>query len=715
MAWHSEPIIPGQPLEIPRPGTKGTFNRTLEVYMDDPVQEAKRWGAPSPTPPHVWVPQYGTLDTPLDLSNNFEPQSRGDFANCGGSGCVGVLVPTGERKPLASSENSLVLARLRGYLNITSDKANLPYHFGFHLDNAVSLTIFNNAQSRVEAIVRPVVSQSTNWRATKGIRFLEPGLYPIEIMYVQEGGWAVLEMSTRVGDYLDIEDTVLNTASLASDNFVVTPPSMFFQTSDGSNPMSAGADTVTCWQCPRQHAGKGGTAGCDQYLGRGYTCNSAAICERCTTEDFCGELCLRCGGATPYCAQKPGELFHECVECTADTQCPNGRCDPTTKTCQGCNDDADCSTTTGHCDLSAGSPTRNTCTGCNDDVDCPGRQVCNVSNSTCVECTRNDHCAPNQVCAPDIKQCVECNQNSDCERGQSCSNHACVTCSTNDSCAGNSCNCCPAGTQCAALAPGASPSCVECTQDSDCTDGKKCDPVDGRCVDTIPECNTSERCGTSCVKCPADRPFCFDGQVCVACRSDLECGSGEFCLSGECASCTTDRHCGLNCEACGKEDPANPNAPLKPFCLSNGSPATSACVGCRADADCPGGTCDPNTNTCISTTGCEENCAASGKVCNGSTCVECFADAHCPCGGTCDVATGSCTESCNDGGDCLGTQFCSTVTQQCEDGRRKPGTAPNGGSFCCETTAADLTSTGTGAFLAMVLVGFLLLYSRRSL
>lgn len=662
----------------------------------------------------------GRLDTVFDLSNDApafpeDPGAFGDFSSagpifCPAAGCPGAEVVvdgdgTRQRAPFltaGSTANQTFVARFRGYLNVTPDKVAQPIHYGIFANNAASLTIFNNAQAPAEAIIVPSSTERETWRSTRGIRFSEPGLYPVEILYIQQTGPAALELSARSGAFTDFEGALVETPPIGSNQgFALLTPSTFFQTTDGS--------VTTCTQCPRMYAGKGGTAGCEQDLGRGYTCNDAAICERCASEDFCGELCLECRGSTPYCDMRPGKVFHECVECTEDSQCPNGRCDPITKTCKGCNDNADCPGT-GRCDLATAL-----CVGCNDDTDCPDRQVCDVPSSNCVQCTRDEHCGPNQVCSPASNTCVECNQNSDCERGKACSNNACVTCSSNDSCAGNSCNCCPEGTRCAAPSPGAPPSCVECTTDSQCAEGKTCDPVDGRCVDKIPECNTSERCGASCVKCPSDRPFCFDGQVCVACRNDLECGEGQFCLSGECSACTSDRHCGLNCEACGKPDPANPNAPLKPFCLTNGSPATSACVGCRDNADCPGGTCDTNTNTCINTTGCEANCAEQGKVCNGSACVQCFADAHCPCGGSCDVATGSCTSSCDDGGDCLGTQFCSTVTQQCEDGRRKPGTTPNGGSFCCEATAADLTSTGTGAFMALLLAGFLLLYSRRSL
>jgi Cys-rich repeat protein len=216
-------------------------------------------------------------------------------------------------------------------------------------------------------------------------------------------------------------------------------------------------------------------------------------------------------------------------------------------------------------------------------------------------------------------------------------------------------------------------------------------------VDAIPECNTADRCGPACVRCPGERPFCLDGQVCVECRNDLECGDGKFCLSGECASCTDDRHCGERCEACGKD---------APFCLTDGTTAGSSCVQCRTDAECPGGTCDSATHTCVNSGACAVTCAED-LVCNGSACVQCFADAHCPCGGTCDTATNTCSTSCEDSGDCLGVEHCSASTQVCERGRRKPGSEPRGGAFCCGTPA-DLTPPATIAALALLTVAVLL-------
>jgi outer membrane exchange protein TraA len=617
------------------------------------------------------------LRTPFDLSNNNTggtQASKGDFVDavpgCASYGCF-----------FAADPLSSFGSRFRGYLNVTPSMVNKPLHFGFYADDAVSFVLFDRNNVQYPVINRPPQLGAATWRSTNSVTFQQSGLYPVELLYAEVTEHAALEMALLDGSFVDFERPASQTPiiKLNDSSFLLVQPEQFFQTETGrpsfpDDPATPDDELRKCSQCNRASANAPGNGGCG--LNSGYYCNGAALCAPCDTSRLCGPACSPCGQSTPNCVNVNGT--YTCVECTDDTQCGGRRCDLTT----------------------------NTCTGCLEDRACPNGQVCDKLNYTCVECNRDEDCPPDEVCAPETKQCKECNDNSDCERGKSCSSHQCVTCSTNDSCAGNSCNCCPSGTQCAAQTPGASPSCVECTTDSQCADGKKCDSLNGRCVDSIPECNTSERCGAQCSKCPTDRPYCLDGQVCVACRTDLECDSGQFCVSGECSSCTTDRHCGPRCGACEK---------ATPFCVTDGTTAGSTCVACRNDSDCPGGQCDPKTFACVNTTTCEQNCAELGKVCNGSSCVECFADAHCPCGGSCDVSNGICTTQCDDSGDCLGVEYCSTTTQECERGRRKPGTTPQGGSFCCETTTTDLTSTGTGAFLAMLLVGLLFLYSRRAL
>ena len=237
-------------------------------------------------------------------------------------------------------------------------------------------------------------------------------------------------------------------------------------------------------QCNRADANTQGNSTC----GASSYCNSAALCAPCDSAQFCGVSCTRCGPSSPFCANVNGVT--QCVACTEDSQCPNGRCDPTDNTCRGCNGDDDCPDT-GRCELAT-----NRCSGCNDDGDCPGSTVCDESTSTCVSCTDDAHCPDGQVCAIDLHECRACNEDSQCPRGEVCRDHRCGPRASHDACADDPCACCPDGTQCAALTPGASPSCVECTAEHPCAEGTA--PQSGCSCDTSADA-TSTGSATSLV------------------------------------------------------------------------------------------------------------------------------------------------------------------------------------------------------------------------
>lgn len=588
--------------------------------------------APSAANPNARV--TSVLRKPFDLSNNNTSglkQSYGDFENAV-AGC-----PTGGCDFFVTDSAVSFAVRLRAYLNVTADMVGLPVHFGFYADDAVALTLYDRQSNAYRVTNLSAPRGAATWRTTNSVTFLKPGLYSAEVLYGEITEHAALEMSVFVGTFTDYERPVgqAPVVKLNSAGFALVAPTSFYQTETGLPSYST--DLNKCAQCNRQYANTAGNNGCDP----AYYCNGAALCAPCDSAVFCGPSCSPCGLSTPECINRNGT--YTCVQCSTDDQCPNGRCDPDTNQCRGCRTDSNC----------------------------PSGQ----------------HCDPEQ------RECVECLEDSQCGRGESCSSHTCQPCSSQDHCAGTSCNCCPNGLQCGSPTPGASPTCVECTDDSQCSDGKRCDRSNGRCVAQLTECNTSERCGDQCVKCPSERAYCLDGQVCVECRSDLECGDGKYCLSGECASCITDKRCGARCGACPTDTP---------YCLTDGTVRGSSCAGCRDNSDCgPGGSCNPTTHTCAATT-CSLTCA-TGTVCYGDSCVACFTDAHCPCGGTCDTATHTCNTSCNSSADCIGAQFCSPTTQQCEPGRRKPGTEPQGGAPCCGATGD--APPQTLALLVLVALG----------
>jgi outer membrane exchange protein TraA len=274
----------------------------------------------------------------------------------------------------------------------------------------------------------------------------------------------------------------------------------------------------------------------------------------------------------------------------------------------------------------------------------------------CGQCRNSFDCKDGFSCDEATHTCQECNVDSDCPRANICMDHSCVPCETNDRCAGNSCNCCPQGSngkpmECTKIGGEGSAVCVECTLDTDCSSGSKCDVLAGHCVDELWKNDRSDCCGEDCVKCPSDYPHCIPGPVgtaCAECRNDMDCSEGNYCLSGECKACVKDRRCGLRCDSCGGDEP---------FCLGTQFADSAICVRCTSDAQCgDGSTCNPETHDCEP--GCMATCAEDTPYCDGQRCVECYADTQCPCGNTCDLSTNTCDISCKTSADCLGNEHC---------------------------------------------------------
>jgi Cys-rich repeat protein len=352
-------------------------------------------------------------------------------------------------------------------------------------------------------------------------------------------------------------------------------------------------------------------------------------------------------------------------------------------------------------------------------------------------------CKPGFTCDPTTHVCNQCNVDSDCtSAGQICVQHSCTWCATPQQCAGNSCNCCPVGLngkqmQCLViggvacqkdgdctpgtcnvpagqttgqcLPPASSttcmtdadcgkgtcdtttnhclnlPECVECTQDTDCTEGGVCDITIGQCVPSQAAHESGSCCGDGCLQCPASDPLCLPGPfgtACAGCRNDTECQPDNFCIEGECSACIADQRCGPRCQTCTGDTP---------FCFSEDQVAASAvCVRCTTDAACAGGTCDAKTHTCSDS--CPMTCA-TGTFCDGQTCVGCYADTQCPCNGTCDLTSHTCSTSCKSNVDCLGDQHC----QHADDGTGNefcsPGPLPDNSD--CGTTLANICSSGS--------------------
>jgi outer membrane exchange protein TraA len=565
---------------------------------------------------HAMARVTATMRTIFDLSNNNTAglmSSYGDFTSSMPGTCK-----TGGCDFFINDSTTSFGSRFRGFLNVTAPIANKPLHFGLFADDAVSVVFFDNKQNQYPVVTQAPVLGAPTWRMTNTVTFSKPGIYPIEILYVEIVEHAALEMSVFQGAFTDFQQPAnqVPVTNLKDAGFTLFQATQFFQTDDGFPPFP---DLNHCEQCDRRFSGLPGNGGCNP----GFYCNEAALCAPCVSSLFCGPTCSPCGGSSPFCVN--GNAGVHCVQCRFDTDCKTGT----------------------HCD-------------------------------------------------PDNNTCQDCNLDKDCSRGRICNAHKCVYCSTSDSCAGNSCNCCPDGMkQCASLMKDAPPVCTECVNDGDCANGLRCDTINGRCVTSLAPCNTDDRCGAPCTPCPPDIPHCLDGKGCVACRSDVDCGDGQFCLSGDCVPCTADRHCGLRCATCGGDTP---------YCLSSdGTTALASCVRCLTDADCKGGHCNASTHQCD--VQCASACAM-GTVCNGAACVQCYANTHCPCGGACNIDSNTCAPTCTDSSDCGDTNHCARLPEgkKCEKGRQKDHEKTEA-CACLPAVGGRTPDQGGSVLLLIALIG----------
>ncbi|WP_437987911.1 outer membrane exchange protein TraA family protein [Sorangium sp. So ce117] len=567
------------------------------------------------------------IRTLLDFSNNNTtnadpaggPLSFGDFTDvmtpqCKEGGCDFPWNSHGLDQPFGS--------RLRGFLRVPAELAGRPVHIGFYADDSVSLAFFDRVSGMKPVIVRPPFVGLPTYRVTNAVTFEKSGLYPFEVLYAEFWEHAALEMSFFLGEFEDFELGAREpeSVSLKDAGFTLFEPAQFYQTLSGSPSFP---DIDQCQQCSRAFAGLPGNAQCDD----GYYCNEAALCAPCDTAYYCGDSCSRCEGEAQFCIDLNGN--RQCAQCRTSADCQGGFvCDPETHEC---------------------------------------------------------------------KEEYECEVDEDCSRGKICVDHTCVVCDTSDRCAGNSCNCCPNGingTQmdCAAVEPDGTPMCVECLTDEQCPDGKVCHVPTGHCMDRpLPSNALPNCCGEGCVDCmhPEDPndpqsppvPFCLPGPVgtaCAACRNDMDCAEGQYCLSGECKECVKDRRCGPRCDSCGGDTP---------FCMGQFS-QLAACVRCTSDEQCAGTTCNRETHEC-DPPGCMATCGEDTPFCDGEKCVECYADTQCPCGNTCDLATNTCDISCKTNLDCLGNEHCRWTD---EADAKECALGPMPDNVACGGTLAEICS-----------------------
>ena len=454
----------------------------------------------------------------------------------------------------------------------------------------------------------------------------------------------------------------------------------------------------------------------------GNACTIADTCEGglctpgapvvCAAQDQCHDAGT-CDPATGTCsnpAKPDGAVCDDGNACTTVDMCDGGACiggkPVVCDVPDQCHDAGTCNPATGTCS----NPAKANGTTCDDGNACTTADTC--EGGTCVAgtpvvCHAQDQCHNVGTCDPASGTC----SNPAKPNGTTCDDGN--ACTTADTCEGG---------VCAAGAP------VLCAPQDQCHDAGTCNPATGSCSNPA----------------KLDGAVCDDGNGCTT----VDMCEGGTCLGTKPVVCTAQDQChdAGTCNpatgVCSNPAKANGttcddgNACTTADTCADGTCTAGTPVVCTAQDQCHDvGTCNPATGVCSNPakpngTTCDDgNACTTVDTCEGGTCIAgtavvCHAQDQCHDAGTCNPATGTCSNpakangtTCDDGNACTRTDTCQAgtctganpvtcaVPDQCHDaGTCNPATGicsnpakPNGttcddGNAC---TRSDSCQTGT--------------------
>jgi hypothetical protein len=340
--------------------------------------------------------------------------------------------------------------------------------------------------------------------------------------------------------------------------------------------------------------------------------------------------------------------FHEPLDpgttCSDNNACTTGEvCDGTSaaNSCNGgspvdCNDDNPC--TNDSCNTGTGCVHASNTNACNDGNVCTVGDRCGggeCNSGTPIDCNDNNDCT-DDVCDPSVG-CVHINNADACDDGNACT--------VDDACGGGACRGGPA---------------VVCNDFNPCTTDT-CNPASG-CV-SVPNtnscddgnaCTTGDTCdGGTCH--PGTATICNDNNPCT----DDSCDPASGCVFTNNANACDDGNACTSGDACG-----------------SGSCHGTA-IACDDHNTCTTDTCNTatgcvftnNSNSCNDGNACTKTDICTNGACVGSNPVTCGAADQCHAAGTCDPASGVCSNPvvadgtiCNDHDLCTTGETCRTGT-----------------------------------------------------
>jgi outer membrane exchange protein TraA len=185
--------------------------------------------------------------------------------------------------------------RARSFLVVTPEMIGRAVHLGLFCDDACSLTVHDGTGQAHPVVLRPPALGVPAWRSTNTVFFPAPGLYPIELLYVQITERANIELSMMVegvdgGPFCDVEAPVETPANpdLPAAGFKILGFNRLLLSVDGQ----WSVEKDQCSQCGRNQADSPGNGDCGE--GSGLYCNAAALCAPCTSALRCGPQCVAC-------------------------------------------------------------------------------------------------------------------------------------------------------------------------------------------------------------------------------------------------------------------------------------------------------------------------------------------------------------------------------------------------------------------------------------
>lgn len=248
------------------------------------------------------------LHSLINFRNN-DPVSLGDFQ--GDS-----LFPFSDNAGAVPPGNDRNFAvRLRGYINVdAADALGLRRTIGLYADDGARLRVGG------QLVTNPDINQLISTRRIRQVQYATSGLYPVELLYFQDGSLAVLELSES-NQWVPENTKLTNLHDLGFSLIGEPRPNLFVNTELYSARKGA---VQKCMECND-----------DTVCGQGNYCVKdwgptppSGLCQQCNVNDHCGPSCQACGSGAPICNQGA------CVQCLGNADCPTDNvCDLGTHKC----------------------------------------------------------------------------------------------------------------------------------------------------------------------------------------------------------------------------------------------------------------------------------------------------------------------------------------------------------------------------------------------